>query len=466
MFRSMVHFSQPTAYRIYQQENGTADIEIEGTVTPEDGRDICPNPDGFFVMLALLREEDGTYVRLWERAEMEGNTFRHTFDQVPAGGLYTIQSIYTNTALLFDGGYCGDCVKHLGVGDLYVIAGQSNAVGYGRTPAYDPSEIGIHSFCTDGRWDTASRPLNDATDSTRPVMTDVCLPAQSPFLTFAKTLHRVLHYPIGLIPTALGGSPLDAWNKRKNGPLYQNMLETVRLCGGKICGVLWYQGCTDGFHVETAETYYDRFVAMVSDWREDLGDPTLPFFTVQLNRIIQPRMVDSDRGWSLVRDAQRRAAHLPHIYVSPAIDLMMSDRIHNSAAGNVMLGERMAHLALRREYGLAYLADAPTIDYATLRDQTLTLHFRDVSLYLVSLFLPMDHHPFVVEDELGEIPLRDYHTDGSCIHVILDRAAVGTVTVSAQPYAFTEPFMPIDRGTGMPILLFDRIPISVQASNI
>lgn len=37
-----------------------------------------------------------------------------------------------------------DTIHHIGVGDLYVIAGQSNAAGYGKDSIYNPSEIEVH----------------------------------------------------------------------------------------------------------------------------------------------------------------------------------------------------------------------------------------------------------------------------------------------------------------------------------
>ena len=83
MFRNIVHFSAPADYRIFQQSAGFADIDVEGYLTPEEAPEQAAA--GYFVMLALVREDDGSYVCLWERAEQRGNTFRHTFRRVPAG---------------------------------------------------------------------------------------------------------------------------------------------------------------------------------------------------------------------------------------------------------------------------------------------------------------------------------------------------------------------------------------------
>ncbi len=58
-------------------------------------------------------------------------------EDIPAGGLYRIESCLKeekNTPL--EWATRGDCVEHFGVGDLFVIAGQSNAVGYGKKILY------------------------------------------------------------------------------------------------------------------------------------------------------------------------------------------------------------------------------------------------------------------------------------------------------------------------------------------
>lgn len=58
---------------------------------------------------------------------------------------------------------CGDMIHHLGIGDLFVITGQSNSAGYGKDPIFDPPELGIHLLKNNGRWDMASHPFNDST---------------------------------------------------------------------------------------------------------------------------------------------------------------------------------------------------------------------------------------------------------------------------------------------------------------
>lgn len=50
--------------------------------------------------------------------------------------------------------------------------------------------------------------------------------------------------------------------------------------------VLWYQGEAEGYE-DSAQTYLERFAAFVRHTRAALGQPELPFLTVQLNRCME-----------------------------------------------------------------------------------------------------------------------------------------------------------------------------------
>ena len=54
-----------------------------------------------------------------------------------------------------------------------------------------------------------------------------------------------------------------------------------------------------------------------------------------------------DRQWGMVRQAQVAAARsIPGVYVLPSSDVALYDFIHNSAQGNLVIGERCARCAL------------------------------------------------------------------------------------------------------------------------
>jgi sialate O-acetylesterase len=84
-----------------------------------------------------------------------------------------------------------------------------------------------------------------------------------------------LGFPIGPIQASLGGSTLSAWNPEENGVLYRNMTQIINSQGGKVKGILWYQGCSDTAS-GLCDSYSERFESMVSHLRSDLNDKCLP----------------------------------------------------------------------------------------------------------------------------------------------------------------------------------------------
>jgi hypothetical protein len=236
------------------------------------------------------------------------------------------------------------------VGDIWVVAGQSNATGYGRAPAGDGPEWGLHMLRQDGRWALASHPLHDGTGLRFPDIRETYNAGHSPYLHFARLLARALKHPVGLIPAALGGSPLEAWDPER-GPLFKSLLAMVARAGGKVRGIAWCQGESDA-EPGRAESYLDRFLACVDGWRAALGDPDLPVLTVQSARYRSRRPGEEDREWSQVREAQRMAPTLRGgLAVVPALDLPLDDTIHFSSGGNLVLADRLARAALATAYG-------------------------------------------------------------------------------------------------------------------
>jgi sialate O-acetylesterase len=347
-------------FRIIQQdEAGTDTLRVHG-------RWGSPEKSGT-IQLRIVRETDSMVVVPWQSAgRQDAETWQHVLGDVPAGGLYRLESRLFVDPAAPEWGFHGDVVHHIGVGDLWIIGGQSNAAGYGRGPVPDPPELGIHLLGNDETWDIAAHPLNDTTGSTHPNL-ETANPAHSPYLRFARELRAALGYPIGLVQTALGGSPLSAWNPEENpdAPLYQNLIHSVNLAGGRVRGIVWYQGESD-CSPALAATYERRFAEFIQRLRHDLDMPHLPVIIAQLNRYTAAMSVEDHRGWSLLREAQRQAVKLGHVTVVPTLDLALSDAIHTSADGNLILGSRKARAALALVYGRRVLSRAPAPTGAVL----------------------------------------------------------------------------------------------------
>ena len=94
------------------------------------------------------------------------------------------------------------------------------------------------------------------------------------------------------------------------------------------------------------DTYASRFGKALAAWRTALG-PELLAVTVQLNRTHGATDPGQHKRWTQLREAQREcAAADAGVGVVPSFDCSLTDGIHNSPAGNMVLGDRMARTAL------------------------------------------------------------------------------------------------------------------------
>jgi len=418
----------PQPFQIFQQDTRSfGSFSLKGRWKHAENRGT--------VQLRVVREDDAVVVVPWQSAATgPAGQWAHTLELVPAGGLYRIESRLMLDPNSAEWSPHGDFVHHLGVGDLWVIAGQSNAAGYGRGPVNDPPRLGVHVLRNDETWDIATHVLNETTRSNHPNM-EAANPAHSPYLTFGKELHGVLNYPIGLIQTALGGSPLVSWNPVENpdAPLYKNLIHCLTLAGGRARGMVWYQGESD-CNPEQSKTYEKRFGDFVYRLRSDLKSPDFAVIVTQLNRCPGSATDTNNPGnntwWSVVREAQRQATKLGKVAVVPAIDLGLSDSIHTSPDGNVTLGKRSARAALEIAYSRPGNWKAPRVTTAILSSdrKTIDMTFDDVATRL-QLLGPAEAD-FVVEDAQGTVPVTRASSPGrNNIRLELGRATDGETKV-------------------------------------
>lgn len=133
------------------------------------------------------------------------------------------------------------------------------------------------------------------------------------------------------------------------------------------------------FGIELATLSGDRLASWVRQLRRDLGDDALPFYHVQLGRVVEAVPNQSSEGWDLVRDAQLRLPEeLPHAGVVSAIDLGLEDPIHINTDDLVTLGRRLARLA----HASGRSPRATRVDFAGQRSNgslLLRVHCSDVN---------------------------------------------------------------------------------------
>lgn len=317
----------------------------------------------------------------WQAADTSPDrTWRHVLEEIPAGGPYRLE-----TRLRMEGDswrLAGDQLRHLGVGDLWVVAGDDNAIGFGHGCVDDPPTFGVHLFRKNERWTLAAHPTHDVTGLRNARFFSSGSPGHSPWVAFGRLLRRETGLPIGLIPGGQEGTLLENWHNPKKGmgsPALDNLLSLIwtatsmydfanfslhdggpRLVPkpetppGIVAGCVWFQGNADCRREGAAVGYGDNFKAFMTKFRTVMQSPELPFVVCQLNRVIGVSKPGESALWGLVREGQRAAGYdLKSVAVVPTLDAGLSDGIHISAIGNALVGERAARAALGMVYGKA-----------------------------------------------------------------------------------------------------------------
>ncbi|WP_246035359.1 sialate O-acetylesterase [Dictyobacter kobayashii] len=247
------------------------------------------------------------------------------------------------------------------VGDIWVLAGQSNMEGIGDLIDEEKPSPFVHSFQSREEWAQAEEPLHWLDESPRlvhhvlwgrdrvehsPVRDPQRVKGTGLGLTFAKERYARTGVPVGLIPSAHGGTSMEQWDPQLrdqgSASLYGALCERVKAVGGKVAGVLWYQGESD-CNPEGVEHYHQRMLTLIQALRSDLGSAELPFYYVQIGGLVSE---GTPVGWHGIREAQRTLQNaLPGIALVSAIDLELDDLIHIGTQGLKRLGRRLADIA-------------------------------------------------------------------------------------------------------------------------
>ncbi|XP_019565981.2 sialate O-acetylesterase isoform X1 [Rhinolophus sinicus] len=168
---------------------------------------------------------------------------------------------------------------------------------------------------------------------------------------FGRYLYDTLRYPIGLVSSSWGGTPIEAWSSGRSlkacgvpkqgfilsdsvaGPSERSVLWNAMihpLCNMTLKGVIWYQGESNvNFN---RDLYNCTFPALIEDWRQTFHhgsqgqtERLFPFGFVQLSSALSS--VASDDGFPQIRWHQTADfgyvpnLRMPNTFMAVAMDL-------------------------------------------------------------------------------------------------------------------------------------------------
>lgn len=345
-------------YQVYQRgPANSADIALYGDAHGEDGKQV----EARVLRMHPQREERG-----WTTlGTVTGSRWTGVLAAVPTGGPYTIEVRVAGTEPVVR-------VVHLLVGDLWVLAGQSNMEGVGDLRDVEPGNPLVNSFDMTDTWVPAEEPLHflayaldrvhwrsgrnpDQPERLAPERVEEAIRNRTKGaglgLPFAAEMVRLTGVPVGLLPCAHGGTSMDQWDPGKKemvgDSLYGSMLRRVQAVGGKVAGVLWYQGESDASDA-AAPLYEEKFRRLIAAVRSDFGQPDLPFYYAQIGLHINPTGHD---GWDKVQEAERKLElEIPGVGMVATVDAELDDRIHASVESLKGIGKRFARLACHQQF--------------------------------------------------------------------------------------------------------------------
>ncbi len=231
---------------------------------------------------------------------------------------------------------------------LFVLAGQSNMVGYRSNLTELPDELrepqsGVWWYNQSNDWEILAAP-------TEPLPSTNWLPngvGFGPEISLGRELQAIIGEPVALVKYAANGTKLATdWNPDNPEPnsLYNSMLARVESAIAvlpppyltvEIAGFFWMQGEGDATEKTFADNYQANLTNFIAQVRNDFNNPNLPFVIGQISNL-PPRFPYT----SQVQAAQFQVSKtVPYTGIVETTTLSQhSDEVHFDSQGLIDLG--------------------------------------------------------------------------------------------------------------------------------
>jgi len=229
---------------------------------------------------------------------------------------------------------------------LYLLAGQSNMAGRGIPAEQDrTAHPRVFALNRENRWVPAVDPLH----FDKPEIVGV-----GPGLAFGRAMAQAdPNVVIGLVPCAVGGSPISVWKPQAYYPAtgvhpYDDAIARSRIAKqrGVFKGVLWHQGESDS-NAEDGPLYAQRLTELVRRLRQDLEVPDLLFVAGTPADAFVARTPESRFVIAAIQAVAKADAKV--FWVSAAGLPCKDDQVHFNTEAARQLGLRYAQAILHRQ---------------------------------------------------------------------------------------------------------------------
>ncbi len=393
------------------------------------------------IIVSFSKENSPVSKRIKKTKSDSDGKWKVIFDELPAGGTYTLTVKSKGKKIQF---------TNILMGDVWLCAGQSNmlfrlnqsyegkqAIGNSTNKNIRLFQLKAIEETNDVAWDSAVldkvNKLQYFTGNWTTCNPETASTFSAVAYFFGQKIQHEEDIPIGLIEVAVGGAPIvsfmdrhtmefdnylvdelydwkksdfimpwvreraaknlenskDSRQRHPYEPCYNYEAGISKFINTPITGILWYQGASDEHNVDL---YSYNFKHLITGWRS-LWNENLPFYFVQLSSIDRP-------SWPYFRDMQREVSlEIPNTFMAVSSDFGDSLNVHPTHKRPV--GERLALLALKNSYHKNIIATGPTVQKVFQSGKEIVINFSNAKRLKTRNDEPLIG--FEVMNEKGEI---------------------------------------------------------------
>lgn len=333
-----INLVSPLEYQVVQRPSATGGtLIVSGSIQPESKN---PLPLDALEVKLTGKSFNTNLPATWQPLPFDARAaaFRGELT-VPAGGWYRLEVRATRQGSAI----AAAVVEHVGVGEVFVIAGQSNSANYGEEQ--QTNRTGLVAAFDGAAW----RPANDPQPGAGGTRGSFLPP-------FGDAMAERFHVPIGIVATGIGSTSVREWlpagtrfsqlpsltrnvvtvapgQWTASGKIFTNFVARMKQLGPNgFRAVLWHQGESDGNQADPERSlpgnlYRQYLEQLIVDSRRDLGWPA-PWFVAQVS-YHNPR----DAASPELRDAQKALWDAGIALAGPDTDTLTGAMREKNGAG-------------------------------------------------------------------------------------------------------------------------------------
>ena len=293
---------EPADYQVYQRTSPLkGDVRVRGTISDSQAANvqmeyrIVTSDSHALRSLRDVPHDKDDKADPWRELAIgkDGDAFEATFN-APAGGWYRFE-LRANVAGTV---IAETAIEHFGVGEIFIVAGQSNSANHGQVKQVTRTKR-VSSF-NGQRWQIANDPQPGASGNGGSFMPPL-----------GDALVERFDVPIGFVACGIGATSVREWLPKgetfpnpptiearviklednrwaSNGEAYATLVKRMKQIGPNgFRAVLWHQGESDANQKDTSRTlpgnlYREYLEKIICDSRRDIG-LEMPWFVAQVS---------------------------------------------------------------------------------------------------------------------------------------------------------------------------------------